>query len=218
MKKVTKTIVSMVMAFSVLGSLAACGGDNTAGNDNAELLDKIASLETQITDLQTELDGKVDGIQTELGEQIADLQNALDGYMAVEEQDPNALAKDYGAEAYEMVKYIDAVSKDRDAIAGDKYQFVQKWITWNLISSGYVEGEDIAYHNFTWSKYYKKDVDLTTTITASKYETDGKLYARSGRNYVESEEGTHVKAEITGTNIVATKKGKSEKQIIVGAH
>ena len=179
MKKATKSILSMALAFTMLGSVTACGA---SGADNTELLDKITSLETQVSDLQT----------------------ALDDYMAEEVVNPNALAANYGAEAYEMVKYIDAVAKDRDSIAGDKYQFVQKWIMWNLISAGYVEGEDVTYHNFTWTKYYKSDVNLEETITASKYTTDGKLYKRSGRNYVEAAEGTHVKADITGSNIVVT--------------
>ena len=204
MKKATKTILSMMMAFTMLGGAVACGGTET---DNTELLEKISSLETQISD-----------IQVELGGQITELQNALDTYMAEEEVDSNPLEANYAAEAYEMVKYIDAVVKDRDSIAGDKYQFAQKWIVWNLISAGYVEGEDIAYHNFTWSKYYKKDVNLEETITASPYTTDGKYYKRSGWNYVEDAEGNMVKADITGSNIVVTKKGKSNKQIIVGAH
>lgn len=210
MKKVTKKIVSMMMAFTVLGSLAACGSGNTEASnsaDNTALLNQIGALETQITD-----------IQEELGGQIAVLQNALDGYMAEDAEDASGLASNYGAEAYEMVKYIDAVGKDRDAIAGDKYKFIQKWIKWNLISAGYVEGEDVVDHNFTWSKYYKKETNLEETITASKYTTDGKLYKRVGRKYEESEDGTHVKADITGTNIVVTKKGKTDKQIIVGAH
>ena len=61
-------------------------------------------------------------MQTELGGQIIDLQTALDGYLKEEEVDPNALAPNYAAEAYEMVKYIDSTVKDRDAIAGDAYQ------------------------------------------------------------------------------------------------
>ena len=206
MKKVTKSILSMLMAFTVLGAAGACGQKD---NGNDKMLNEMNALETQIADVQEELGGK-----------IAELQNALDGYMKQEEESGVVgLASNYGAEAYEMVKYIDAMAKDRDAIAGDKYQFVQKWIAWNLISAGYVEGEDITYHNFTWSKYYNKDLNLDETITASKYSTDGKLYKRSGRNYVEdAEAGTHVKADITGTNIVVTKQGKTDKQIIVGAH
>lgn len=204
MKKVIKTVVSIMMAFTVLGGAAACSGQNS-GND--DLLNKIASLETQVAD-----------IQQELGEQITELQNALDGYMAEEQEETVGLAKHYGEEAYEMVKYIDAVVKNRDSIKGEQYQLVQKWIIWNLMEAGYVDGEDIQIHNFAWSKYYKKDVNLDEEITASNYTTDGKLYARSGWSYVENEEGTHVKADIIGSNIVVTKQGKSDKQIIVGAH
>ena len=207
MKKVSKAILSMALAFTMLGGATACGG--AENNNDAELLNKISALETQISD-----------IKTDLGGQITDLQSALDGYLAEEEVNPNALESNYAAEAYEMVKYIDATVKDRDAIAGDAYKLCQKWIVWNLMSAGYTEGKEITYQNFTWSKYYSKSADLATTITASPYETDGKFYKRSGRTYVESTEDdyTHVKANITGTNIVVTKQGKSDEQIIVGMH
>ncbi|MBR2320499.1 MAG: M28 family peptidase [Clostridia bacterium] len=205
--KHSKKLLAMGLALTMLCGMTACG-DKGEGNDNTELLNKISTLETQMSDMETELGGK-----------ITDLQNALDGYLKEEAPNPNALESNYAAEAYEMVKYIDATVKDRDAIAGDAYQLCQKWIVWNLMSAGYVEGEDITYQNFTWSKYYKKDVDLAATITASAYSTDGKLYSRQGwSGYVENAEGTHVKADITGTNIVVTKQGKSDEQIIVGMH
>lgn len=205
--KHSKKLLAMGLALTMLCGMTACG-DKGEGNDNTELLNKISTLETQMSDMETELGG-----------QITDLQNALDGYMKEEVPTSNGLESNYAAEAYEMVKYIDATVKDRDAIAGDAYQLCQKWIVWNLMSAGYVEGEDITYQNFTWSKYYKKDVDLSQTITASAYSTDGKLYARQGwSGYVENAEGTHVKADITGTNIVVTKQGKSDEQIIVGMH
>ena len=205
--KHSKTLLAMGLALTMLCGMTACG-DKGEGNDNTELLNKISTLETQMSDMENELGG-----------QITDLQNALDGYMKEEVPASNGLESNYAAEAYEMVKYIDSTVKDRDAIAGDAYQLCQKWIVWNLMSAGYVEGEDITYQNFTWSKYYKKDVDLSQTITASKYSTDGKLYSRQGwSGYVENAEGTHVKADITGTNIVVTKQGKSDEQIIVGMH
>ena len=130
----------------------------------------------------------------------------------------SGLASHYGNEAYEFVKYIDNVANDRDSLAGESYQFVQRWITWNLMEAGYDEQEDIEKQNFTWSRYYSETVNLDSTITASPYETDGLKYKRQGRNYIVDENGTYVKANITGTNIVATKQGKSDKQIIVGAH
>ena len=217
MKKVTKSILSMAMALTMLGGAAACGSTSNTSNttyDDSALLAEIAKLQAQISNTPTYDDSA-------LLAEIAELQAALDNYMTVVPEDPNALADNYGAEAYEMVKYIDATVKDRDAIAGEQYQFAQKWIKWNLISAGYQEGVDLVNHNFTWTKYYKNTTDLATTITASDYTTDGKAYVRSGRNYVEAgegQEGTHIKADIIGTNIVATKKGKSDKQIIVGAH
>lgn len=216
--KHSKKLLAMGLALTMLCGMTACG-DKGESNDNTELLNKISTLETQMSDMETELGGKMSDMETELGGQITDLQNALDGYLKEEAPNPNALESNYAAEAYEMVKYIDATVKDRDAIAGDAYKLCQKWIVWNLMSAGYVEGEDITYQNFTWSKYYKKDVDLSQTITASAYSTDGKLYSRQGwSGYVENAEGTHVKADITGTNIVVTKQGKSDEQIIVGMH
>ena len=205
MKKLKK-LLALGLALTMLGSTTACG--DQGADKNAELLNKISTLEIQMSDMKTEL-----------ANQIIDLQNSLDDYLKEEEVSPNALAPNYATEAYEMVKYIDSAVKDRDAIAGDAYQLCQKWIVWNLMSAGYTEGKEITYQNFTWSKYYKKDVDLKTTITASKYTTDGKLYTRQGwSGYVENEEGTHVKADITGTNIVVTKQGKTDEQIIVGMH
>ena len=205
MKKLKK-LLALGLALTMLGSTTACG--DQGADKNAELLNKISTLETQMSDMKTELGG-----------QIIDLQNSLDGYLKEEEVSPTALAPNYATEAYEMVKYIDSTVKNRDAIAGDAYQLCQKWIVWNLMSAGCTEGKEITYQNFTWSKYYKKDVDLKTTITASEYTTDGKLYSRQGwSGYVENEEGTHVKADITGTNIVVTKQGKTDEQIIVGMH
>ena len=207
--KHSKKLLAMALALTMIGGATACGG--TEYNDT-QLMNKISSLETQVSDLESQLEG--------LGAQLGGLQEALDSYLAPEVVNPNALAANYGAEAYEMVKYIDATVKNRDCVAGDAYKFCQKWISWNLIQAGYTEGEDLTYETFTWSKYYKKETDLKTTITASPYTTDGKFYKKQGRNYVEcaEEEATYVNAVITGTNIVATKKGKTDKQIIVGMH
>ena len=218
--KHSKKLLAMALALTMIGGATACSMPFVGTEyDDANLLNKIAGLETQIDTLQGTVEGYesyVDGLETQIG----NLQGALDGYFAKEEVDPNALAPNYAAEAYEMVKYIDATVKNRDALAGDAYKLCQKWIVWNLMQAGYTEGEDITYQNFTWNKYYKKETDLKTTITASAYETDGKFYKREGRSYVEcaEEEATHVNAVITGTNIVVTKKGKSDEQIIVGMH
>ena len=214
--KHSKKLLAMALALTMIGGATACGG---AAYDDANLLSKISGLETQIGSLQGTIDDYAADV-ADLENQIANLQGSLDGYLAEEEVNPNALAANYGAEAYEMVKYIDSAVKNRDCVAGDAYKLCQKWISWNLMGAGYTEGENLTYETFTWSKYYKKDTDLKTTITASAYETDGKFYKLQGRKYVEcaEEEATHVNVLITGTNIVATKKGKTDKQIIVGMH
>ncbi len=190
MKKHNKLLVSGLLALGLTFTSAAC-----SPTGSTDLADKIDSLQAQITELQEE----------------------LNGYYAEEEQTTNTLATHYGEECYEKIKYIDEVLKDRDSIGGEKYKLAQKWIFWNLIKAGYTEGVDIVYHNFTYSKYYKADV-VEDMITASDYTTDGKLYTRQGWKYVEDENGTYVKANIIGSNIVVTKKGKTDKQIIVGAH
>lgn len=132
----------------------------------------------------------------------------------------NKLAYDYAEECYEKVKYIDKVVKDRDCFHGEKFKLSQKWIAWNLIEAGYAE-KDIIYQDFTVTRYVNKTTDLETAFGATKsYETDGKTYNRSGRNYVEAEgdAGAYLKVTATTSNIVVKKQGKSEKQIIVGAH
>ena len=218
--KNSKKLLATALALTMIGGATACGGTEY---DDSALLNKISGLETQVADLEGQLEdlgAQLGGLQDGLGTQLGDLQDALDGYLAPEVVNPNALAANYGAEAYEMVKYIDSAVKNRDCVAGDAYKLCQKWISWNLMQAGYTEGEDLTYETFTWSKYYSVNTDLATTITASPYTTDGKFYKKQGRSYVECEEAdaTHVNAVITGTNIVATKPGKTDKQIIVGMH
>ena len=64
----------------------------------------------------------------------------------------------------------------------------------------------------------KKDAD---TSAAAEFTTNGKFYKSEGRNkYVEAEEAeaTHVYGTIKTHNVVVKVEGKSEEQIIVGAH
>ena len=68
----------------------------------------------------------------------------------------------------------------------------------------------------SFTKYMAKDT--YDKLAACEKSDDGKLYTRSGRTYTESETGTYVKATITTPNIVMKKQGKTDKQIIVGAH
>ncbi len=155
--------------------------------------------------------------------EIDELKSQLANYEQTLEEIKNSLkteetATEYAAECYAKLQYIDAMVKDRDCLAGENFKFAQKWISWNLIQAGYAE-EDIIYQPATFSRYYKNDVNLAEKLTAvDKYETDGKSYSRQGWNYVEAEGGEYVKVDVTTPNIAVTKKGKSEKQIIVGAH
>lgn len=200
MKTVTKLLIPMLLVICFAFGAVGCSNDGALTDklDSVEAL--IEQLEQQLADAKNELNGKIDALTP-----------------APEENEP-ALAADYGAESYEKVKYIDAVLSDRDCIDGANFKLAQKWITWNCIKAGYQEGTDVAYQDFTFTRYYQNTVDLAKTITAASYETDGKLYKRSGRQYVEAEDGTYVKATLTTQNIVVTKKGKSDQQIIVGAH
>lgn len=124
----------------------------------------------------------------------------------------------YASEAYEKVKYIDSVLPDRDIYNGENFVLCQKWIHTCLLQAGYSES-DIEYQDVAVTKYVKTTDDLKKLYPAVKsFETDGKKYNKSGRNYVESDEGTYTKATFITQNIIVTKKGKSDKQIIVGMH
>ena len=213
MKTTLKKIICILFAVLMLaGTLASC---EKAADYSGEF-GKIQTSLDAITHKEADNTEEMTAIQAQLNELKAQIE-ALSKTEEPEDSTPK-LAADYAAETYEKVKYIDAVLKDRDCLKGEKFKLAQKWISWNLISAGYSE-DDIVYMPFTFSKYYSTSVDLSKELSAAKsYETDGKLYARSGRKYVESETGTFVNVTITSENIVVTKKGNSEKQIIVGAH
>ncbi|MDE7454176.1 MAG: M28 family peptidase [Clostridia bacterium] len=139
-------------------------------------------------------------------------------------KDP-AASEGYAAECYTKLEYIDDVLSDRDCLAGKDFKYAQKWISWTLMQAGYPE-EEIIYQPATFSRYYKKSaiVDLDTAglkekfSAVDKYEVSEKFYNKNGREYVEAEDGQYAKVDVTTPNICVTKKGKSDKQIIVGAH
>lgn len=126
------------------------------------------------------------------------------------------LAEHYGAEAYEKLVYIDKVLPDRDCIDGANFKLAQKWITWNLMEAGYAESE-VVHQDVSFTKYTSASA-LENAV--ADYETDGLTYHKSGRTYTVAEDGSgaYVKATFTTPNLVLKKQGKSEKQIIVGAH
>ena len=203
-----KKIATLILT----GALSACfiaGATGCASSDSTikDLQNKIDSYGTALSEYESKIN--------ELEQLIKEMNNSL---KPAEDNSP----VEYSAECYAKIKYIDEVVKDRDCLAGENFKYAQKWISWTLMQAGYPE-EDIEYQDVTFSRYYSKTVDLAQKITVADYTTDGKLYnrIRNAQNiweYVEAEDGAYVKADITTPNICLTKKGKSDKQIIVGAH
>lgn len=199
MKTLKKLFIPAVLIICLLFGMTACSTDTAAmENKLAELQAEIAELEETIAAYEKELSDKLDALSPAEPETPA----------------ANTLAADYGEECYEKLKYIDSVLRDRDCIDGENFQLAQKWIVWNLIQAGYSEETDIEFQPVEFTTYAKKD-----GLSAVKsYETDGKFYNREGRKYVEAADGAYVKAAVISENIVVTKQGKTDQQIIVGAH
>ncbi len=125
---------------------------------------------------------------------------------------------DYSNIAYEKIKYIDSVLHDRDCFNGENFKLTQNWINWLAIKAGY-KNEEITYQNVLVDRYVNKTTDLNKSFSAAtNINTDGKYYTRNGRSYVEDENGNYLKVSVSTPNIIITKKGKTNKQIIVGAH
>lgn len=201
MKTLKKLFIPAVLIICLLFGMTACSTDTAAmENKLAELQAEIAELEETIAAYEKELSDKLDALSPAEPETPA----------------ANTLAADYGEECYEKLKYIDSVLRDRDCIDGENFQLAQKWIVWNLIQAGYSEETDIEFQPVEFTTYAKKD-----GLSAVKsYETDGKFYNYIYEEYkfVEAADGAYVKADVISENIVVTKQGKTDQQIIVGAH
>ena len=194
-----KLICAALAAIMIIGALTSCGKAVDYSEDFGEIQKSLEALEMNYNELKAQM------VQLAKTEEPVEEQNA-------------GLESDYAAECYEKLEYIDSVLSDRDCMKGENFKLTQKWITWKLLCAGYSE-DDIVFAPFTFTKYFSASADLKKELCAAKsYETDGKLYEKSGRKYTESETGTYVKVTITSENIVVTKKGQSDKQIIVGAH
>ncbi len=133
---------------------------------------------------------------------------------------PVAPGMSFGEEAYEMVKYIDQNLSDRDCIAGENFFAFQEWLIGNLKEAGYKD-EAIVKEEFQLGLgrrgMYFKEAELDSVV--AKYTLDGKKYAKSGWSYAEDENGEYVKfASLASDNIVVTKPGTGDKQIIIGMH
>ncbi|MDE6441454.1 MAG: Zn-dependent exopeptidase M28, partial [Clostridia bacterium] len=151
--------------------------------------------------------------QSQLLNTQSQLQETLDQLTELKEQLNKPEETDYVQICYDKIKYMDKTVKDRDCIAGEQFTYAQKWITFTLMNAGYtVETQPVSF---------QRRITIDTLDNAvSKCEVDT-YYKREGRNYVEVEskdEATHALTTITSNNIIVKKQGKSDKQIIVGAH
>ena len=196
MKIFKKIIIPVLLVCMMLFTLVGCVSDE----DVASLNDQLAQLQSELEDLKG---SKADADKTigELQEEIAQLK----------------ASKTIADISYDKIKYIDANLSDRDCYSGEQFKATQSWIKESALAAGYAESA-VTTQDVTTSAYVKDD-ELETALSAVKsYTTDGKHYSKSGRKYVEDAEGEYVKASAVTENIIITKLGKSEKQIIVGAH
>ena len=229
LKKITAGVLTAALLVVPVFSLSSC-------SDNSEQLDKIesgiTSLSTanQIKALEDKIAGLADAddvaaIKEQLGALAGSAQlDELIAALTPKEEESGPLADNYAEEAYEKLVYIDKVLKDRDCIAGEQFKLAQKWIIFSLMEAGYVEGVDVVKQDSTMSKYVKKLEDAGAYKdmfpAVDSYDVSTETYNREGRKYVvaEGDTGAYVKVTLHTPNIVVTKKGNSDKTIIVGAH
>ena len=199
--------------------------------------DQIDALITKLGELSSseqidEIVAKLSGVSS--AEQVSALVDKLDDLSTAEQVDAlietliptqeGPLADNYAQEAYEKLVYIDKVLKDRDCVAGEQFKLAQKWIIFDLMEAGYKEGVDIVKQDTTMTKYVQKQSSAAAYKSlfpaVDSYDISAETYNRSGRKYVvaEGDTGAYVKVTLHTPNIVVTKKGNSDKTIIVGAH
>lgn len=187
--KAQKTIAAAVMAVVLAAGMTGC----SSGNVNDETNTQIRELQTKLLETQDQLN--------DLKEQLGQIQDKIE-------------ETDYVQQCYNKIKYIDENISDRDCIAGEQFLDAQNWIKTTLTDAGY---SSVSTQEVSFTRY----LNITTFDNAvSDCTTDGKYYKRENRNYVEVEqsEATHVLATVKSDNIIVKKEGKSDKQIIVGAH
>lgn len=186
-----KKFITLIMAI-MLCVISAFGV--TACNDNDGTQKKLNSLEKQLN----ELNEKITDMEEDFNNQISEI-------------------SPLGAESYKKLKYIDKNLSDRDCFNGENFKEVQNYIKSNLLNAGYAEG-DITMQEVPVTKYFKT-AQLEQSLSAAKsYATDGKTYAKNGWKYTEDALGEYSKVTVITENIVVTKQGVSDKQIIVGMH
>lgn len=186
-----KKFITLIMAM-VLCLISVFGV--TACNDDDKTQKKLNALEQGLS----EINQKLEEMKEDYEEQISEI-------------------SPLGAESYKKLKYIDKNLSDRDCFAGENFNEVQNYIKSNLLTAGYAESE-ITMQEVPVTTY-KKTAQLEQSLSAVKsYTTDGKTYAKNGRKYTEDALGEYSKVTAITENIVVTKQGVSDKQIIVGMH
>ena len=214
MKRLKHLIASILLV-----AVAVCGLCFTAcsGSD-----DKIKQLQTQITALEEKIDKNnndkdFDDLQNlinSIKDQVGNVSDQLDSVGP----DANEVETQ---EIYDKIKYIDSVLSDRDGYNGKNFKLAVKWILWNLYEAGYSE-EEAFTQEFSYSprnKYVLREEADSALSAVVSYELSEESYTLNGRKYIQSEDGTYAKVNsVTMNNIVAVKKGKSDKQIIIGSH
>ncbi|MCH5148494.1 MAG: M28 family peptidase [Clostridiales bacterium] len=196
MKIFKKIILPIMLVCVILFTLVGCVNEAD-----------VDSLKSQLEQLQQELED-LKGSKADADKTVEELQDEIAQLKA---------SKTIADISYDKIKYIDANLSDRDCYSGEQFKATQSWIKEKALAAGYAESA-VTTQGVTTSTYVKKDEVDTALSAVTSYTTDGKFYNRSGRNYVEAADGEYVKVDAVTPNIIITKPGKSEKQIIVGAH
>lgn len=198
MKNTLKTLAVFLLTTICTISLIGCANtppqDNTAENLK-EMQTQIEQLQKSITDLSATINSQSEFIK-------------------------DMTSSNYAYESYGYIKYIDANLSERDCYSGENFKEAQNWIKSELKKAGYNDSQ-IEFQNVEHTLYFDKTKNpnelYTQVDNLSVDET--KTYKRKGwYSYVEDPEGTLYKGSCTTPNIIITKEGKSEKQIIIGMH
>lgn len=190
MKKFITIIMAIMLCLISVFSVTAC-------NDDDKTQKKLNALEQGLS----EINQKLEEMKEDYEEQISEI-------------------SPLGAESYKKLKYIDKNLSDRDCFNGENFKEVQNYIKSNLLSAGYAES-DITMQEVPVTKYFKTaQLEQSLSLSAVKsYTTDGKTYVKnSWKDYTEDALGEYSKVTAITENIVVTKQGVSDKQIIVGMH
>lgn len=205
MKKLVKTLLCSLLALCMCLCAAAC--------DDGGTKDALAALKADLAATQADLaTAKSD---------LTAAQAQIDEINATNAAVKLALKDHYAAEAYVKAAYIDKNLQNRDAVKGTELIAAQNWIVDTLKAAGYAENTEVYLQEFEFTSKFGVADDLAqAAAAASSYEKTDKFYKMDGRKYVacEESEATHVDVKLKSNNVVAVKKGKTDKQIIVGAH